>query len=108
MLALVLPPAVMVHAVDTDYGGYPARSGVGIWVDVDTPMDARTKVSSRGESWDLVMSDEFEIEGRSFVAGKDHLWTAVDIPDGVNAALEMYNSSNVYTKNGRCTCGTIC
>ncbi|RHZ08788.1 hypothetical protein DYB26_010001 [Aphanomyces astaci] len=101
MLALVLPPAVMVHAVDTDYGGYPARSGVGIWVDVDTPMDARTKVSSRGESWDLVMSDEFEIEGRSFVAGKDHLWTAVDIPDGVNAALEMYNSSNVYTKNGK-------
>ncbi|RHY25009.1 hypothetical protein DYB32_008565 [Aphanomyces invadans] len=95
-----LLPATAV-ARDYDYEGYPALSGVGVWVDVDTPSDARTKVSSRGETWQLVMSDEFEIEGRTFKAGQDHLWTALDIPDGVNAALELYNSSNVYTKNGK-------
>ncbi|KAF0693155.1 Aste57867_15842 [Aphanomyces stellatus] len=92
--------AIGAHAKDYDYDMYPAKSGVGMWVDVQTPPEAMTKVSSRGETWDLVMSDEFNIDGRSFQAGKDHLWTALDIPDGVNAALELYNSSNVYTKGG--------
>ncbi|CAK4619342.1 unnamed protein product [Aphanomyces euteiches] len=87
--------------MDYDYDSYPVKSGAGIWIDVDTPQTAQQKVSSRGESWDLVMSDEFEIDGRSFVAGKDHLWTALDLADGVNSAMEMYNSSNVYTKNGK-------
>ncbi|KAH9125123.1 hypothetical protein AeMF1_004221 [Aphanomyces euteiches] len=90
-----------VQARDYDYDGYPAKSGVGIWIDVDTPTSALTKKNSRGTTWDLVMSDEFEIEGRTFEAGKDHLWTAMDIPDGVNAALEYYNVSNVYTENGK-------
>ncbi|KAF0693349.1 Aste57867_15681 [Aphanomyces stellatus] len=89
------------HALDYEYDAYPAKSGVGIWVDVDTPQAAMKKKTSRGQTWDLVMSDEFEIDGRSFKAGKDHLWTALDIPDGVNAALELYNSSNVYTKGGK-------
>ncbi|KAF0693156.1 Aste57867_15843 [Aphanomyces stellatus] len=100
---LVLYIAVLVHgaaAYDYDFEGYPARSGVGMWVDVDTPSTALTKVTSRGQTWDLVMSDEFNIDGRSFKAGHDHLWTALDIPDGVNAALEYYNSSNVYTQGG--------
>ncbi|RHY30319.1 hypothetical protein DYB32_004410, partial [Aphanomyces invadans] len=89
------------RALDYDYEGYPSRSGVAAWIDVDTPLDVRTKVSSRGEVWDLVMSDEFEIDGRTFEAGKDHLWTALDIPDGVNAAIGLYNSSNVYTRGGK-------
>ncbi|RHY66499.1 hypothetical protein DYB38_006179 [Aphanomyces astaci] len=79
----------------------PTRSGVEAWVDVDTPEHARRKQSSRGDDWQLVMSDEFNRDNRSFVAGEDHLWTALDIPDGVNAALGWYNSSNVYTKDGR-------
>ncbi|KAF0698902.1 Aste57867_10502 [Aphanomyces stellatus] len=88
-------------AIDYDFDAYPTKSGVGIWVDVDTSAAARTKVTSRGETWELVMSDEFELDGRSFKAGNDHLWTALDIPDGVNAALEYYNVSNVYTKGGK-------
>ncbi|RHY56628.1 hypothetical protein DYB38_010006 [Aphanomyces astaci] len=98
--ALTLLQAVTV-ALDYDYEGYRSRSGVTAWVDVDTPLDARSKKSSRGETWDLVMSDEFEIDGRSFVPGQDHMWTALDIPDGVNAAIGLYNSSNVYTLNGK-------
>ncbi|CAK4080544.1 unnamed protein product [Aphanomyces euteiches] len=47
------------------------------------------------------MSDEFEQPGRLFKAGHDHLWTALDLPDGVNAALGWYNSSNVYTTEGK-------
>ncbi|RHZ41812.1 hypothetical protein DYB26_002346 [Aphanomyces astaci] len=101
LMLLVLLVVTTTTALDHEFDMFPPKSGVGIWVDVDTPLDSRTKVSSRGERWDLVMSDEFEIDGRSFHAGKDHLWTALDIPDGVNAALELYNSSNVYTKNGK-------
>ncbi|KAF0698904.1 Aste57867_10504 [Aphanomyces stellatus] len=100
-------------AIDYDIDAYPTKSGVGIWVDVDTSAAARTKVTSRGETWELVMSDEFELDGRAFKAskdhlwtalgkaGKDHLWTALGIPDGVDAALEYYNVSNVYTKGGK-------
>ncbi|KAF0713830.1 hypothetical protein As57867_004180, partial [Aphanomyces stellatus] len=98
---VVVLQANLACAKDYDYQAYPTRSGVGIWVDVDTPQNAQTKITSRGQTWQLVMSDEFEIDGRTFQAGKDHLWTALDIPDGVNAALELYNSSNVYTKNGK-------
>ncbi|KAG2522940.1 hypothetical protein BBO99_00004246 [Phytophthora kernoviae] len=69
---------------------YKTKSGVLPYVDVDTPSKAQTHKSSRGDSWTLVMSDEFNTEGRSFEAGEDHLWTAIDKPDGVNAALEIY------------------
>ncbi|ETV75249.1 hypothetical protein H257_10441 [Aphanomyces astaci] len=96
--------AALVHrtySIDNDYDNFQTKSHIGVWVDVDTPMSARQVRTSRGETWDLVMSDEFQLDGRSFRPGDDHLWTALDIPDGVNAALEIYNSSNVYTKNGK-------
>ncbi|OQR88728.1 beta-glucan synthesis-associated protein [Thraustotheca clavata] len=79
----------------------PTKSGIGIWVDADTDKSFYTKVSSRGDIWHLVMSDEFEVEGRQFAYGQDHIWTALDIPDGVNRAMELYSSKNVYTKNGK-------
>ncbi|GMF28400.1 unnamed protein product [Phytophthora lilii] len=69
---------------------YTTKSGILPWVDVDTPANAQTHKSSRGATWSLVMNDEFNTEGRTFAAGDDHLWTAVEKPDGVNAALEIY------------------
>ncbi|ETW05115.1 hypothetical protein H310_04136 [Aphanomyces invadans] len=87
--------------VDLGQPTFPTKSGVGTWVDVDTPAHALRKKSSRGDEWTLVMSDEFNRDGRSFVAGQDHLWTALNIPDGVNDAVGWYNSSNVFTLNGR-------
>ncbi|GMF43163.1 unnamed protein product [Phytophthora fragariaefolia] len=69
---------------------YSTESKVLPWVDVDTPEDAQTHKSSRGAEWSLIMSDEFNREGRTFEAGADHLWTAIDKPDGVNSALEIY------------------
>lgn len=52
-----------------------------------------------------VMSDEFNVEGRTFADGDDRLWTALDKPDNdANAAgggsLHFYNSSAVRTSNG--------
>jgi hypothetical protein len=83
---------------------FNAKSGVKPWVDVHTPADAQTKSSSRGATWELVFSDEFNVAGRNFSAGDDYLWTALDLPDGVNAALEYYSpnmSTTVTESDGR-------
>ncbi|KAG2781859.1 hypothetical protein PC129_g7054 [Phytophthora cactorum] len=51
------------------------------------------------------MSDEFNTEGRSFEAGDDHLWTAMEIADGVNSALEVYSTNMTGTEcddDGHC------
>lgn len=89
ILVLVLSPLSRAH----EYGGYQTRSGLNPWVDVDTPESAWTALSSRGDQWELVMSDEFNRPNRNFSAGQDHLWTAIEMPDGVNAALEYYSTN---------------
>lgn len=68
-----------------------ARSSLGVWIDPTTPQDKMVYVSSRGDNWDLVMSDEFGLTNRSFKPGEDHLWTSLEKPDGVNGALEIYS-----------------
>ncbi|KAG6955837.1 hypothetical protein JG687_00010941 [Phytophthora cactorum] len=81
-----------------------SRSGLSPWVDVDTPESAHNITSSRGDTWTLVMSDEFNVPGRNFTPGSDHLWTALEMPDGVNAALEYYSfnmTDTVTESDGR-------
>ncbi|KAI9911461.1 hypothetical protein PsorP6_009732 [Peronosclerospora sorghi] len=73
------------------------KSGLLPWVDVATPDSALTHQTSRGQTWSLIMSDEFETPGRSFEAGKDHMWTAMDKPDGVNSALQIYAPNKTGT-----------
>ncbi|OWZ06720.1 putative membrane protein [Phytophthora megakarya] len=77
---------------------YSTKSGILPWVDIDTPSSAQTYTSSRGDTWTLTMSDEFSTEGRSFDSGDDHLWTAIELPDGVNAALEVYSINMTGTE----------
>ncbi|KAJ0407514.1 hypothetical protein ATCC90586_002179 [Pythium insidiosum] len=77
---------------------FTTRSGIRVWVDPDTPEDRQTYTSSRGDVWELTMSDEFNVPGRSFKPGDDHIWTSIDKPDGVNAALEIYSHNMTYTE----------
>ncbi|OQR90097.1 beta-glucan synthesis-associated protein [Achlya hypogyna] len=97
LLALVSSP--MALAADTSHA---SKSGLPAWVDADTPKSAYTTKTSRGETWNLVMSDEFNRPGRDFSPGADHLWTAMELPDGVNAALEYYsiNMTSTTTDSG--------
>ncbi|GMF36047.1 unnamed protein product [Phytophthora fragariaefolia] len=83
---------------------YPTKSGVKSWVDPDTPDDRQAFVNSRGRTWDLVMSDEFNVANRSFRPGDDHMWTSLDKPDGVNGALEIYSHNMTSTKCDDDTC----
>ncbi|KAJ0397039.1 hypothetical protein ATCC90586_003293 [Pythium insidiosum] len=84
---------------------FKTRSGIRPWVDPDTPSDRQTYVSSRGDVWELTMSDEFNMPNRTFEPGRDHMWTSIDKPDGVNAALQVYSHNMTYTEcdaNGNC------
>lgn len=79
------------------------RSVNGGWIDPDTPEDKRTiKSLVDGTDYDLVMSDEFNVQGRSFKDGDDPTWTALDKSDDDSSAagggsLQFYNSSMVTT-----------
>jgi len=52
-------------------------------IDPATPSDAYTRVgitgANKGVTYDLVFSDEFEVDGRSFYEGDDPYWTAADL-----------------------------
>ena len=60
-------------------GQYPDMPGFPSLIDSDTPSDAYTHEGEDGETWNLVFSDEFNEEGRTFYDGDDPFFTAVDI-----------------------------
>jgi beta-glucan synthesis-associated protein KRE6 len=53
-----------------------------------------------------VLSDEFNVDGRSFKDGHDPLWTGLDRSDddassAGGGSMQFYNSSSITTENGR-------
>lgn len=46
-----------------------------------------------GAVLDLVMSDEFSLEGRSFAKGEDEVFEAQERPDDVNMGIEFCKCS---------------
>ena len=58
-------------------------------IDLDTPKDVYTKVSWEDSSKELqlVFSDEFNTDGRSFYPGDDPYWEAVDLHYWVSSLL---------------------
>ena len=61
-------------------GQIPDFPGYRGLIDKDTPREAYTKLSYlRGEEYELVFSDEFNQDGRTFYPGDDPYWEAVDL-----------------------------
>lgn len=58
-------------------------------VDPDTPRESRSWTSHTGERFNLVFSDEFEEEGRTFWPGDDPYFEAVDIWYGATGDYEV-------------------
>lgn len=76
---------------------------IGNWglIDQDTPQDAYTKVSyESGDEMQLVFSDEFNTEGRTFYPGEDPYWEAVDLHYWGTNNLEWYDPSAIITEGG--------
>mmetsp|Transcript_40583 Transcript_40583/g.85189 ORF Transcript_40583/g.85189 Transcript_40583/m.85189 type:complete len:628 (+) Transcript_40583:141-2024(+) len=80
------------------------------WIDPDSPDEAFSTTSHYAEDtreYELVFSDEFEQDGRSFDDGSDPRWTAIDKNDYTNEALHFYRPQNVQTTNGVMNITTI-
>lgn len=60
-------------------GQIPDLPGLPRLIDVDTPSSALTRTGSDDKAYDLVFSDEFNIDGRTFYPGDDPYWEAVDL-----------------------------
>ncbi|KIM24883.1 glycoside hydrolase family 16 protein [Serendipita vermifera MAFF 305830] len=69
-------------------------------IDPDTPESAKTWAGLDGTSYKLVFSDEFKKDDRTFKAGDDPFWEAVDLYDHKNQDLNYYDSGHVTTKDG--------
>lgn len=61
-------------------GQVPDMLGNRALLDPATPKEAYTRTSLvDGTTYDLVFSDEFNVDGRSFYPGDDPYWEAVDL-----------------------------
>ncbi|KAJ9105143.1 hypothetical protein QFC19_003601 [Naganishia cerealis] len=82
-------------------GQVPAVIGHFGLIDPETPPEAHTHTSfETGEEWELVFSDEFNTDGRTFYDGDDPYWTAEDIHYAVTNNLEWYDPRAITTENG--------
>jgi hypothetical protein len=60
-------------------GQIPDLPGLPSLIDAHTPSPAHTRTGSDGNTYDLVFSDEFNVDGRTFYPGDDPYWEAADL-----------------------------
>lgn len=82
-------------------GQVPAIKGLPTLIDEETPQDARTRTGFDGEKYNLVFSDEFNTDGRTFWPGDDPWWEAVDLHYWGTVDLEWYDPDAVTTRDGK-------
>ncbi|KAJ7063500.1 glycoside hydrolase family 16 protein [Mycena amicta] len=70
-------------------------------IDQDTPESAYSYKGTDGKKYNLVFSDEFNVEGRSFYPGDDPFWEAVDFHYWPTGDLEWYDPGAITTKDGK-------
>lgn len=66
-------------------------------IDIATPQSAYTKASfaNPNQQWDLVFSDEFNTDGRTFYPGDDPYWEAVDLHYWQTVSIYLSASSEL-------------
>ncbi|KAF7294736.1 Beta-glucan synthesis-associated protein SKN1 [Mycena indigotica] len=82
-------------------GQVPQLSSFPRMIDQDTPQSAYSYRGTDGKKYNLVFSDEFNVEGRSFYPGDDPYWEAVDLHYWPTGDLEWYDPSAITTKDGK-------
>ncbi|KAJ7901836.1 beta-glucan synthesis-associated [Mycena olivaceomarginata] len=80
------------------------RNGItGNWglIDAETPVEAYTRPSwAGGEDMQLVFSDEFNTDGRTFYPGDDPYWESVSLHYWATNNMEWYDPEAITTANG--------
>ncbi|KAK7022190.1 glycoside hydrolase family 16 protein [Favolaschia claudopus] len=82
-------------------GQVPELESFPSLIDPDTPAEAYTFTGADGKQYDLVFSDEFNNEGRTFYPGDDPYWEAVDLHYWPTNDLEWYDPAAVTTRDGK-------
>lgn len=72
-------------------GQVPDLPNLPSLIDKDTPDDAQTRTGFDGQKYNLVFSDEFETDGRTFYPGDDPFWEAMDYHYWPTGDLEWYD-----------------
>ncbi|KDN37556.1 hypothetical protein RSAG8_10073, partial [Rhizoctonia solani AG-8 WAC10335] len=81
-------------------GQVPELGNFGL-IDRDTPESAYYHTSfNDGSEWELVFSDEFNTDGRTFYPGDDPYWEASDLHYWGTNNLEWYSPDMVNTGGG--------
>ncbi|KZV64186.1 glycoside hydrolase family 16 protein [Peniophora sp. CONT] len=83
-------------------GQIPSMRGRFSVIDPDTPPEALTRTSymDKTKQLQLVFSDEFEQDHRTFYPGDDPFWHAEDYHYWGTSDLEWYDPKAITTKNG--------
>ncbi|RDB17955.1 Beta-glucan synthesis-associated protein SKN1 [Hypsizygus marmoreus] len=84
-------------------GQIPDLPGLPKLIDPETPSSALTRVGSDGKKYNLVFSDEFNTDGRTFYPGEDAFWEAADLHYWPTGDLEWYDPSAITTQDGKLT-----
>ncbi|KAF5382633.1 hypothetical protein D9615_003013 [Tricholomella constricta] len=82
-------------------GQIPDLPGLPRLIDPTTPDDVLTRIGSDGKKYDLVFSDEFNTDGRTFFPGDDPFWEAVDLHYWPTGDLEWYSPEALTTEDGK-------
>ena len=59
-------------------------------IDEDTPKNVYNRVGFDAQTYQLVFSDEFNNAGRTFNAGDDPFWEAVNLFDSKSVDMQWY------------------
>jgi len=82
-------------------GQVPKMPGNWGLVDLETPQSAYTMPSNEdGSEMQLIFSDEFNTDGRTFYPGDDPYWEAVDLHYWATNNMEWYDPASITTANG--------
>ncbi|KAF8314472.1 beta-glucan synthesis-associated [Clavulina sp. PMI_390] len=81
-------------------GQIPSLPNLPSLIDADTPDYALTRTGLDGQEYELVFSDEFNKDGRSFYPGDDPFWEAVDLWYQSTQDLEWYDPGQITTRDG--------
>ncbi|TXT13449.1 hypothetical protein VHUM_00816 [Vanrija humicola] len=81
-------------------GQVPAIIGFPPLIDPDTPQNVYSRVGFDNEQYNLVFSDEFNKDGRTFYPGDDPYWQAVNFHYWPTGDLEWYDPQAVTTEGG--------
>ena len=69
-------------------------------IDPETPDSAKSRTGFDGQEYELVFSDEFNTDGRTFYPGDDPYWEAADLWYGSTADQEWYDPKQITTQDG--------